>query len=445
MTMFLPPRDATFTVIIPTKDRAEYLRHTLRSCSLQQDDNFEVVVSDDGSRDHTREVVEEAARRDPRIRYTTPAPRSGMRDNFEHALDQVKPGYVMALGGDDGLLPYGIRGMREALAETGQELLAWPAPTFFYPRVRFPTGQLVMPVKRLGLYHGLEVVRSEDYLARQARTLRYLEDVYSPMSYVKGLTSTRLVERVRSRSQGGRFYSCPTPDGYSGIVLAGEVETYAWSGVPFSIYGASPSSQGLAYLISHEEARRQTEAFFREASPMHAELAGQPYSPLITLMTADYLLTCQSLPGWPGKVPNLDWKHLVVQSLGEIADGLFAEVRVARELAILDRIAEHHGLGEFFREKVKSTRRNARAPLEGDAISPRSVYLDTTGLGMENIVDAAFFIHLLVQGAPKLSAGRAWRALVKSVRYRLLSFRRGGSFPPESEWHTPPVARRQEA
>src|SRR5687768_8165645 len=91
-----------FTVIIPTKNRAEYLRHTLRTCMIQGYEPFEVIVSDDGSTDNTREVVSDANRQDSRIRYTRPERGNGMRENFEHALNEVKPGFVIALGGDDG-------------------------------------------------------------------------------------------------------------------------------------------------------------------------------------------------------------------------------------------------------------------------------------------------------------------------------------------------------
>jgi hypothetical protein len=96
---------------------------------------------------------------------------------------------------------------------------------------------------------------------------------------------------VQSRSKDGRFYSCPTPDGYSGIVLAGEVKSFAFSGTPFALYGLSPTSQGLNYLANEDAAKRNSQAFFKtvDAVPMHEELAGQPYSPLITLMTVDYL------------------------------------------------------------------------------------------------------------------------------------------------------------
>lgn len=435
--MILSPRDARFTVIIPTKDRAEYVRHTLRTCSLQQDDNLEIVVSDDGSRDHTRAVVEEAARQDPRIRYVSPGAGVGMRDNFEFALDQAKPGYVLALGGDDGLMPYGIRGMRELLAETGQEMACWPPPAFFYAGTKMPTAQLILHTAGPGrLQRGRRIVSSREFLARQARELSYVSDVESPMFYVKGVTSTRLVEKVRSRTPGGRFYACSTPDGYSGIVLAGEVETYAWSGTPFSLHGVSPTSAGVGYLAKSEEAKRMSAAFFQKAAgiPLHAELGGAPYSPLISVMTADYLLTARDLPGWPGSFPSISIRGLLDRSLAELADGLFAEDRIARELGILDLIAEHHGLGEYFRRKVKSSRRNARTTLEGNAISPSRLYLDGTALGLQNVFDAAYAAYHLHHAWPMLSLRTAWNALARSLAYRLKARPTGNRFPAETEW-----------
>ena len=46
-----------FTVIIPTKNRAPFLEHTLRTCTMQNYDNLVVVVADDGSTDNTRDLV----------------------------------------------------------------------------------------------------------------------------------------------------------------------------------------------------------------------------------------------------------------------------------------------------------------------------------------------------------------------------------------------------
>lgn len=428
-----------FTVIIPTKDRAQYTFHTLRTCAVQDYDNLEIVVSDDGSADDTREMVEEAARKDPRIRYVSPGAGAGMLDNFEFALNQVKPGYVIALGGDDGLLPYGIQGMRDVLVDTGQEMACWPAPVYFYPNTHTKAAQMILQVRRGRLQSGQRVITSRSFLERQAREFRYVGDIESPMFYVKGVTSTRLVDKVRSRSADGRFYACATPDGYSGIVLAGEVESYAFSGRPMSLHGVSPSSAGVGYLAGTDQARKQSEAFFKSASrrPMHRELGSQPYSPLISLMTADYLLTARDLPGWPGAFPALDFRKLLRKGLEEVQDGIFSPDRVVRELSILYGVANHHGLGDFFRERVRSVRRNTRKPLEGNAFGPTRVYLDGSQQEIENVFDAAYFAHFAHAISGSLAARTVWNAITNSARYRMLSVRKGAPLPDESEWMSP--------
>lgn len=433
--MATPEPNPRFTVLIPAKDRAEYLRHTLRTCMIQDYENLEVIVSDDGSTDSTREVVEQAARKDPRIRYVSPGRNIGMRENFEFALSHAQDGYALALGADDGILPNGISGMARILRETGKELLAWSAPIFAYAGVRCPNSQLI-------LYRGGRdrIVRSADFLRRQAVNLHYLSDVESPMFYVKGVASTRLIKQVRSRSADGRFYHCPTPDGYSGMVLAGEVEDYAYSGQPFTVFGASPSSQGMAYLASDQDAKRRSQSFYSavSATPMHAELASQPYSPLITLMTADYLLTARDLPGWPGQFPDIDFRQLLVKSLKELGHGLYGEDRLARELAILHRVAERHGLGAFFRDQVKLARRAQRKePFAGSGIGPGVLMLDGANYAITDIFEAAYLAFYLHRLQSRTTLATVLESLAHSLSYRLRSLRRGGPFPAEAEWLDP--------
>ena len=132
------------TAIIPAKNRAPYLYHTLRTCALQEYERLEVIGSDDVGTDDMRDVVGSAQVRDPHIRCVAPGGSVGMRENFEFALRQVQPGYVMALGADDGLLPHGVEGIEEVLAETTQELLAWSAPVFAYPNTRVEQSQLIL-------------------------------------------------------------------------------------------------------------------------------------------------------------------------------------------------------------------------------------------------------------------------------------------------------------
>jgi glycosyltransferase involved in cell wall biosynthesis len=416
-----------FTVVIPTKNRAAFLEQTLRTCSAQDYDNLVVIVSDDGSTDHTMDVVLHASHQDPRIRYVKNGMSPGMRDNFEFALNQAEPGFVMALGGDDGLMPGGITGMRDVLRDTGLELLSWPSPLYTYPGVRGPDGQLM-------LYHPKKdkIVESRDFLARQVSHLNYLGDIESPMSYVKGVASTRLVKQVQSRSKEGRFYSCPTPDGYSGIVLAGEVERFAFSGEPFAIYGLSPTSQGLNYMTNDEAAKENSASFFKSVDivPMHHQLASQPYSPLITLMTVDYLMTAQDLPGWGGQVPPIDFKKVITAGIGELAHGLYGEDRLLREMQLLRKIASHHGLvGYFDSLVVNSSRKKPKSPFMGNGINHRAIFLDATHYGIHNIFEASFAASYLNRFYANLMPRRLLETVKRSLGYFLESSGKGAAFP----------------
>ena len=63
----------TFSVVIPTRERAETLRYCLRTCLDQEFDDYEVIVSDNHSSPATRAVVDEAG--SAKVRYfRTPAP-----------------------------------------------------------------------------------------------------------------------------------------------------------------------------------------------------------------------------------------------------------------------------------------------------------------------------------------------------------------------------------
>ena len=46
-----------FTVIIPQKNREEYIGPTLKSCMIQDYPNFEIIVSDDCSDDNSVKVA----------------------------------------------------------------------------------------------------------------------------------------------------------------------------------------------------------------------------------------------------------------------------------------------------------------------------------------------------------------------------------------------------
>src|SRR5262249_50277228 len=81
-----------FTVIVPTRERADTLYYCLQTIIRQKYDNLEILVSDNFSHDNTEQVVRNIG--DSRIRYVNTGRRLDMSRNFEFALSHVKNGWV---------------------------------------------------------------------------------------------------------------------------------------------------------------------------------------------------------------------------------------------------------------------------------------------------------------------------------------------------------------
>ncbi len=93
-----------FSIIIPTYNRANLLPETIRSVQNQTFEDWECIVVDDGSTDHTKQVVEEIIKSDPRIKYIYQenAERSAARNNGIRNSSGV---YICFLDSDDHFLP----------------------------------------------------------------------------------------------------------------------------------------------------------------------------------------------------------------------------------------------------------------------------------------------------------------------------------------------------
>lgn len=377
--------------------------------------NFEIIVSDDCSTDNSVEVVESLAKQDNRIKLFAHKKHLGMRDNFEFALNQVESGYVIALGGDDGLVPGCISRMNSIIKETGTKLLTWRPAGFIYSEKEGEPSFFSVP--RISK-KGITWIKSEDFLNKMAQTLWYQTDI-CPMIYMKGVVSLDLINRVKSRTDDGCFYYCPTPDGFSGIVLAGEVEKYVYIEEPLSIVGTTTKSQGQNYARTDKKSKKEAEEFFNDniRRTMHRDLALQPYSPLITLMTADYLLSAKDLPGWPGKFKLFSPDHLLIKAFEQISTTPFDDQVLSRELNILKKIAEQHDQIKLFNELYNNTiRRRPKAKVRHGFAITHSYRFNGTELGIDDIYKAALSVNFAFKFCNMLSIKLFWNGLIRSVR-----------------------------
>lgn len=91
-----------FSIILPTYNRASFLTRSIGSVIKQDFLDWELIVIDDGSTDHTKEVVNSF--NDPRIKYfyQENSERSAARNK---GIDQANSDWVCFLDSDDEYLP----------------------------------------------------------------------------------------------------------------------------------------------------------------------------------------------------------------------------------------------------------------------------------------------------------------------------------------------------
>jgi len=82
------------SICVPTRNRAESLRESLKSLCGQDYDPLEILISDNGSDDGTEEVGLEAAQADRRVRYVRQTQDIGLYGNHNFCLDASRGEFV---------------------------------------------------------------------------------------------------------------------------------------------------------------------------------------------------------------------------------------------------------------------------------------------------------------------------------------------------------------
>lgn len=106
------------SVIIATYNRANDLDRCIQGVLAEPGDFFEVAVGDDGSLDHTPQVVESYSR-DPRVCHYRNVKNIGMQENYLKLARFARGAYLFILTDDDYLVP-------GALAKVARVIQAHP-------------------------------------------------------------------------------------------------------------------------------------------------------------------------------------------------------------------------------------------------------------------------------------------------------------------------------
>ena len=91
------------SILMPVYNCADYLAEAIESMLRQTYSDFELIILDDGSTDHSRQIVERFS--DHRIVYHCNEHNLGLAENLNVGLDLAKGSYIARMDGDDISLP----------------------------------------------------------------------------------------------------------------------------------------------------------------------------------------------------------------------------------------------------------------------------------------------------------------------------------------------------
>lgn len=101
------------SIIVPCYNQEDYIRETLQSVLDQTYQNWECLVTDDGSQDNSAAVIKSFSEKDDRIKYFYQE-NAGVSAARNNGLRNANGKYLLMLDGDDVLNP---RGVEEAVKE----------------------------------------------------------------------------------------------------------------------------------------------------------------------------------------------------------------------------------------------------------------------------------------------------------------------------------------
>jgi glycosyltransferase involved in cell wall biosynthesis len=104
------------SVIIPTYNYAHYLPKAIKSCLDQSYKNLEIIVIDDGSTDHTRELVKQFGNK---VLYVY-QDNSGVSTARNNGLDIASGEFIAFLDADDYLIEDSIEARLQILLDDGE-------------------------------------------------------------------------------------------------------------------------------------------------------------------------------------------------------------------------------------------------------------------------------------------------------------------------------------
>lgn len=211
------PADCDFSIVIPARNSAAALRHTLKTCLNQRyQGSYEIVLSDNSTNGNTEVYDLYCELNDQRIKYYKTPRNLHLPKSFEFAFLKAKGEFIISIGSDDALLPWSLEVLTDVLKKyPEEEIFQWERGFYAWPG--FNGGQeneLLIPSKYEKDKYEVYNLDKNDYLAK---ILNNPKSMYGlPMLYINSGFRRSYMNTLLNKT--GRLWDGICQDIYMGVI-----------------------------------------------------------------------------------------------------------------------------------------------------------------------------------------------------------------------------------
>jgi glycosyltransferase involved in cell wall biosynthesis len=238
-----------FSVLLPTRNGAKYLKTCIQSILNQSYDDMELIVFDNANTDGSGLIIESFSN-DNRMKHYKSQTVVSVTENWNNALNKSSGDYVLMIGDDDYLLP-GFFKKLELIIERNNEPdgITFNGYSFVYPGV--------IKDSKTSFYSDPHF-QYEEYLDREKLLPNYflksiVKSMFSfrprvPLNALPHLWSRKVINRLE-----GDLFRAPYPDHFALNSLLLEAKSWVFSPEKLYIVGVTPKSYGTLVFDSQEQ------------------------------------------------------------------------------------------------------------------------------------------------------------------------------------------------
>ena len=319
------------TVAIPTiAGRTTYLASCLRTCTSQDHDELEILVSDNSYGE-----AEELCRslNDSRVRYIRPQKYRPMSSHWDFVLQHATGDSISIIGDDDGLMPGCVGHLHEIHREFGNVAVHHALANYHWPDSSdLSRRNCVVFHHPIGINAGW--IETDAFSRGVANgTARYVD---GPMIYHNFIP----MALVRALSRDGVFFRRSSPDLYSALAIAANTQRFYSVDKLLTLSGQGARANGASARNDGVDGRR----FLREMQE-HVLYSPRFDSRTIQLQLVDALFEVAEEFSKPFLVANINFQNHLLLALREAHHipgwgNKYREIRTIMGLALRQRVVK---------------------------------------------------------------------------------------------------------